>query len=505
MKRYLSALLALLVCFVTITPTITYAEAVPKYVPNPQLQNKPVLKVVEKTPIPTVQPAGQNYVEAVTATSILVASVATSILRTQEGINAYGNSLTDFNNTVKSVAQTIETRYGATITSAYQQAQQTGQTYVRTSQDIYDFVKQQFNESFKASPIPASNYPMTFTDNGHTFKVDFFGRTPLHVAGTFNYYQQHSGEQISQTIFVAKDGNTHTVYASAQGVNVSGIGYFEAAAYGYIELKDAVKRADELFTFRSNAYQTSAYFGNQAKPIESPKWTYQPNVPDFSFKPFTQATYSQNLKPLDNPNVDPASPPEPVPAIEPIHLPNPSEIVEVPPIVLIDEIPYHEIPRPNPEYNPALPIDPIINPERIIVYVPVNPPYQNGQPVYEPIPVRIPNPDVYGPPPPPIPPEPPVEPPNLPRPDLKWNPFVLVLPFIDLLRAIIEYLLRFFEFIIKLPVIPEKPLPYYSESFNWFKEMEFGGFKIYNTIVSVAIFFLSLVVYKVIRRTFGGS
>lgn len=124
-----------------------------------------------------------------------------------------------------------------------------------------------------------------------------------------------------------------------------------------------------------------------------------------------------------------------------------------------------------------------------------------GEPVGGVEPVPIPG----GVKPPVIPDKPPKEPedPTKPPggevpPGGKPDTFWMLLAFIDLLRAILWYIMRFVTFIVTIPAIPS--LPFDNPAFHWVRTSKFLGIYPYNLVMNLAALGLSLSVYKIVRR-----
>lgn len=86
-----------------------------------------------------------------------------------------------------------------------------------------------------------------------------------------------------------------------------------------------------------------------------------------------------------------------------------------------------------------------------------------------------------------------------------FKPYLLLLGFLDLLRALVMYLLRMVEFILTLAFIPSKEIPTYLEGFNFFKNLEVKQINMFSTIMMLFNFALGFVVFKVIQKIFNSS
>lgn len=97
-------------------------------------------------------------------------------------------------------------------------------------------------------------------------------------------------------------------------------------------------------------------------------------------------------------------------------------------------------------------------------------------------------------------PTPEPKPPKLPRPPGSQGPvpIMMFLAFFDLLRALIMYLVRMFNWIMTIPFIDEKPIdnPY----FQWFRQAKILGVYPYTLVTSMAAFFLSFKLVTAVRR-----
>jgi hypothetical protein len=164
-----------------------------------------------------------------------------------------------------------------------------------------------------------------------------------------------------------------------------------------------------------------------------------------------------------------------------------------PGVVEVDGKTYWDIARPNPNYDPAIE-DPLTNPQIITDYYPT---IQEGldtagDPIITAQSDFVPQGTSGGG----------STPPSGSTPvsfDPTSSDFILR-PFFDLLRAILFYLLRLADFIITLPLIPTLPIE--NEAFQWVRNGKFMGVYIYNAVLNMATLFMSLAVYKVIRRIF---
>ncbi|MEK5149197.1 hypothetical protein MKX53_19620 [Psychrobacillus sp. FSL K6-4615] len=100
------------------------------------------------------------------------------------------------------------------------------------------------------------------------------------------------------------------------------------------------------------------------------------------------------------------------------------------------------------------------------------------------------------------------QPPKTPTPEkpLGTNPFkdlipiAILLALLDLLVAILMYLVRMFEFIMQIPFVSARPIP--NQAFQWFKESTFLGIKPYSLTMTLASFFVGFAAFKSIRRLF---
>lgn len=77
-------------------------------------------------------------------------------------------------------------------------------------------------------------------------------------------------------------------------------------------------------------------------------------------------------------------------------------------------------------------------------------------------------------------------------------PIALVIVLFDLLSSILMYLARMFQFILTIPVIPEKPID--NSAFQWFKTAKIMGVQIYNVVSMLATVGLSFLAFKAIRK-----
>lgn len=96
--------------------------------------------------------------------------------------------------------------------------------------------------------------------------------------------------------------------------------------------------------------------------------------------------------------------------------------------------------------------------------------------------------------------------------NVPWAPWAMVLAFLDMLRAIAAYLIRLLEFIVTLPMIPSVPLE--NAGFQMFMDLSIGSGSRYfpnllpinvsllNVIQTILTIFMSLAVYRVIKRMF---
>ncbi len=77
-------------------------------------------------------------------------------------------------------------------------------------------------------------------------------------------------------------------------------------------------------------------------------------------------------------------------------------------------------------------------------------------------------------------------------------PLAIFLGFFDLLRALLMYFVRMFNWIMTLPFIAEKPID--NEIYQWFRSAKILGVYPYTLITSMATFFLGFKLVKAARR-----
>lgn len=77
-------------------------------------------------------------------------------------------------------------------------------------------------------------------------------------------------------------------------------------------------------------------------------------------------------------------------------------------------------------------------------------------------------------------------------------PIALIIVLFDLLSSILMYLARMFQFILTIPVIPEKTID--NSAFQWFKTAKIMGVQIYNVVSMLATVGLSFLAFKAIRK-----
>lgn len=77
-------------------------------------------------------------------------------------------------------------------------------------------------------------------------------------------------------------------------------------------------------------------------------------------------------------------------------------------------------------------------------------------------------------------------------------PLAILLALFDLLISVIFYLVRMLEFVLKIPVIPAKPID--NPAFAWFREAKIMGVYIYQVVSSMGTIGLSFLVFKAIRK-----
>jgi hypothetical protein len=233
-------------------------------------------------------------------------------------------------------------------------------------------------------------------------------------------------------------------------------------------------RTIEEFNNDYRDYQTIQYTPNETSmpEIEAPDWT----------KPL------QPYKP--NPNYDPNNPESPEMVPQPDL--SPTEVPTIAPDWFPEQIVIN-VPEEMPNENPDGTIDPSQDPWKD----PINDPIGDTTVIPTPVPNPNPNPDGTGtgtdtthcgcrl---------------DNPRDWDMWKPWVLLLPFLDLLIAIASYLFKLIEFVVSIPLISEKPID--NSAFVWFKHTKIMGVNIYSIVMSMMTIGLSLVVYKVIRRSF---
>lgn len=86
--------------------------------------------------------------------------------------------------------------------------------------------------------------------------------------------------------------------------------------------------------------------------------------------------------------------------------------------------------------------------------------------------------------------------PGLPK--IPWYAFFSY--FLDLLRAMIEYVVRLSAFLLTMQSIGSIGVGEYSEVFSWVRNHSWGGINVYNVIVSLALLSMSLLIFKVVRK-----
>lgn len=102
------------------------------------------------------------------------------------------------------------------------------------------------------------------------------------------------------------------------------------------------------------------------------------------------------------------------------------------------------------------------------------------------------------------------------KPSKPWAPLLILPMFLDMLKAILAYLVRLIKFITTIPLIPAVPLN--NSGLQMFFNLGFGtrgspyfpnllpiDLKLIDLVRTMITIFLSFVVFKVIRRFFGGS
>lgn len=77
-------------------------------------------------------------------------------------------------------------------------------------------------------------------------------------------------------------------------------------------------------------------------------------------------------------------------------------------------------------------------------------------------------------------------------------PIAIFLVFFDLLRAILMYLVRMFNWIVTIPTV--QPIPIDNPYFQWFRHAKILGVYPYTLVMSLATFFLGFSLVKSIRR-----
>lgn len=109
------------------------------------------------------------------------------------------------------------------------------------------------------------------------------------------------------------------------------------------------------------------------------------------------------------------------------------------------------------------------------------------------------NPDIPVDPPPVVPDKPPSTTPTVPRVPGSGAPvpILIFLAFFELLRALLMYLVRMFDWIVSIPFVAEKPIdnPY----FQWFRQAKILGVYPYTLVCSMATFFLGFKLVKAVR------
>lgn len=217
------------------------------------------------------------------------------------------------------------------------------------------------------------------------------------------------------------------------------------------------------------------YFGTvENNPI------YQPNYDDV-WNPEKVIEY----KPIQQPELEPIPSHIPVPTPDRYYPPiNEPPVEDENPVEVPGTIPNtNPVYIPNPNYDPSIDASPVENPK----YVP-NP---NYDPIKEPLPNE--KPDYTK-----IPTFDPVTGGGIPPSATILKPWTLVLPFLDLLLAVVMYLLKIISFIATLPTLPQVEID--NEAYKWFRGATILGIKPYSLVMTLMSIGMAFSVYQIIRR-----
>lgn len=91
-------------------------------------------------------------------------------------------------------------------------------------------------------------------------------------------------------------------------------------------------------------------------------------------------------------------------------------------------------------------------------------------------------------------------------PPASWNPFVWLLPFLDFLLACINYVVKLGAYVLKIPGVPEKPIPApYGSIFTFFKSIQYGNIKPYDLMITVASTLFGFGIFRILRKVWNSA
>lgn len=337
-------------------PLTVHAEAAPKYIPNPEVNQpeKPKLYLVEKRPVPS-PPVGKPPIPG--SAGLLYGLMSSWLLTTETGQYLYNSGAEKLEQLDYFMYESIENALpvigtyldtaGTTITDGTRKAVQLPSSLYST---YYDSLFVAYSKVGSIKDVGYSLINSTFTNLINNVPYPNFSS-----ASTFYSY-------VGTADF--PDINVTYIYFITTWVNSNGVTVYQGNYNRYIDGEfhytiGVTTGLQDLLTVRA---QTGKSMADRKTESLNPVTAYN-YIPYPSASPVLNRPDSQ------------------------IMFPTITDPMEVPAIVEIGDTKYWEVLQPNPDFNLDYPVDPQWNPEIIKQYEPV------GDVVSPPIPDVILNPD----------------------------------------------------------------------------------------------------------------
>lgn len=450
------------------------------YVKNPNAP-KPDLKLVEPRPNP-----GSSLRPKTGTIAGMMLQIYISSPQGQTTVQKLGSQIDGLANKLGGYIQGISDGIESSSLAAYNLAKSSGSTLWELGATSYTSIMNLIDKSFTESDI--TGLTTKNADGSYTYSN---GITSLVVPIGALY----SGETVVRSLgtFIGYGGNTRYLYVIIKQSN----GYYRALRLQYS---------------LSGVYSNQAHLGSATSSIDTALTTgyndmnvnldgvADPQLVTNNYKPTTDTTSKLYLNPSAGSVIVPSIPDETT-------IPGISKDSTT-------DIKYWEISSPYEDGQENISFVPVANPAAVPVpeVIIINKDgYQqlpdgslSTEPVTEPVPNQLPDPT----------PEPTPDPltdtgpydPNNPVVPTDWDPISLLWPFLKFLLAMVAFLVKMADFIIRIPFTPQKKLPDpYGDVFEWFKNIQYGDINPYDLMITVATFLIGFLIYKGIRRFFAGG